>query len=583
MITNDPSVSRKHAVLSVKHPEENLGNPLKPSSLFLRDEGSKYGTFKNGVRISIEVELQDNDVVKFGQFESEYRVCKLPLVVTTSCLDVSGKRTLKKTIHSLGGHFVSEWQPSCSHLVMSEVKVTIKALCCLCSAKPIVKPDYFVDLLNSLTTSSKIICPKQYIPPIGEALIDKDVVSFDINNQRKSLFENKNFFFLDEKQFKKLHLGIVLGGGNASILSSEKVSSDLLSEEGSCVIEPAKEFSQVIGRETLSDVLSILQSNKLRLIPESDVGLAVAYCSTEKFCNPKFSMGDAMFNGQNLQSQTLSVREVYVPDTQERIVSSEQAKGVVPDIDNSLNLTSFRADAVEEMELSEIPLSAQVKRELDDIFDEPMEIPNSPPKLKADTSVANSLEKTRKLKPEASLVAENEKSPVRILNTEPTSNFRTRRQLLEKRCSESPKKNPPSNKQIKKEENNLSDENQEIMASNERISVKPEEPDLTKMNELLQPELPSNLMKVEIVSLVCKRNKPLPQAQKYKNCNVKNFKKFKKVYPKKSQALPKIIGAHELVPYDKVTAQIPNEEWDDHAEEVIQPIRGAFDWDTPSV
>lgn len=40
----------------------------------------------------------------------------------------------------------------------------------------------------------------RYVPPIGEALIDKDVVSFDINPQRKVLFKNKTFFFLDEKQ-----------------------------------------------------------------------------------------------------------------------------------------------------------------------------------------------------------------------------------------------------------------------------------------------------------------------------------------------------------------------------------------------
>lgn len=33
---------------------------------------------------------------------------------------------MKKIIHKLGGHIVSEWQPSCTHLVMSSVKVTVK-------------------------------------------------------------------------------------------------------------------------------------------------------------------------------------------------------------------------------------------------------------------------------------------------------------------------------------------------------------------------------------------------------------------------------------------------------------------------
>lgn len=57
-----------------------------------------------------------------------FRIHYQPLVVTTSCLDVASKNKLKNVIHKLGGHLVSEWQPSCTHLVMSLVKVTIKVL-----------------------------------------------------------------------------------------------------------------------------------------------------------------------------------------------------------------------------------------------------------------------------------------------------------------------------------------------------------------------------------------------------------------------------------------------------------------------
>lgn len=39
----------------------------------MRDGGSKYGTFKNGVRLTGEEQLCHADIVKFGQFESEFR------------------------------------------------------------------------------------------------------------------------------------------------------------------------------------------------------------------------------------------------------------------------------------------------------------------------------------------------------------------------------------------------------------------------------------------------------------------------------------------------------------------------------
>jgi hypothetical protein len=49
-----------------------------------------------------------------------------PLVVTTSCLDHSGKRALKATVCKLGGHVIGEWINDCSLVVMSKLQVTIK-------------------------------------------------------------------------------------------------------------------------------------------------------------------------------------------------------------------------------------------------------------------------------------------------------------------------------------------------------------------------------------------------------------------------------------------------------------------------
>lgn len=52
-----------------------------------------------------------------------------PLVVCSSCLDVSQKNVLNKNILELGGHIVNEWKEECTHLAMVSVKVTVKVRC----------------------------------------------------------------------------------------------------------------------------------------------------------------------------------------------------------------------------------------------------------------------------------------------------------------------------------------------------------------------------------------------------------------------------------------------------------------------
>ncbi|CAL1281870.1 unnamed protein product [Larinioides sclopetarius] len=567
-----------------------LSDPSKKSSLFLRDEGSKYGTFKNGVRISSEVELQNDDLVKFGQFESEFRIHNLPLVVTTSCLEISSKKDLRKTVHFLGGSFISEWQPSCTHLVMTEVKVTVKALCCLVSAKPIVKPEYFQELKQSLKNSAAFLSPNQFVPPIGEALIDKDVVSFSIDLRRKTIFKNKTFFFLDEKQFKKLHLGIILGGGNASILSTDKITPEILLRDGCCVIEPMQQ-SQEFG-SMLSSVRAILQKKEYRLIPESDIGLSVAYCSTDKFCNPQFNMVETLLS-QKMQSQTLSQREVYVPDTQERTARMEnKSRNPVSDVFGSLHLSSFQNDPVENMEVSEVPLSAQIKQELDDIFELPLanEV-DSPPKVDDLAATLPIRAPNRLSKPEKKKNAEDQNS------------LSTTRPLRGKRAAAHENENLVQNKIFKQErDENISEEAVDTppkrkgkpssndvkpsINSNSSPEKKPEIPlrSLTSIHingfHTEEADLPRNLAKVEFASLIC-RKQPTPVIENNRNSSVKNFKKFRKVQPRKAQALPRIIGSHELVAYDRVAAEISDINWDEpleHQEEESQPVKGEFDW-----
>lgn len=558
LISNDPSVSRKHAVLSVRHPEENIGFPSRKSSLFMRDEGSKYGTFKNGVRLTNEEQLSEDDIIKFGQFESEFRIYYEPLIVTTSCLDIVSKNKLKKVIQKLGGHLVSEWQPACTHLVMSLVKVTIKALCCLVSLKSIVLPEYFEELYEKLKSSASTIPASRFIPPIGESLIDKDSVSFDVNLQRKNLFKNKTFFFLDDKQFKKLHLGIMMGGGKASMLSEDQVDLDLLSYENTCFIEPTKGELKEETNNLLKEILNNLQKKNFRMIPESDIGLAVVYASTEKFCNPSFNVGSAVLGSQKIPSQTLTEREVYVPDTQESVQrpkssmkkfslassnSEPKFKKQKIEAPDSLTFPSSRADDPEDV--FEIPLSAQVKQELDDIFDITMKELNENAE-EDDDEMPSTLPAEPMPEPE-----------VETMHAELKEKERSKKTI----SYEEPK--------IKKKPT-LVEEDEFTSFAMDNDDQKPDKPE----------NLPRNLATVKFVSLIV-RKPVFSSQQKSIYSGVKNFKKFKKVLPIKVQALPIIIGGRDLVPYDKNAAKLAEQSWDDEPGVISSgPIKGAFDWDS---
>lgn len=66
LIENDPSVSRKHAILQVMHPQTNLIYVDRRPNLTFRDI-SKFGTFINNEKISGEVILADGDEIRLAQ------------------------------------------------------------------------------------------------------------------------------------------------------------------------------------------------------------------------------------------------------------------------------------------------------------------------------------------------------------------------------------------------------------------------------------------------------------------------------------------------------------------------------------
>ncbi|NXH95556.1 NBN protein, partial [Pachycephala philippinensis] len=291
LIQDDQSISRSHAVLTVSQPETSPSQSLSVPILTVRDT-SKYGTFVNGSNLNgTSKSLQSGDRINFGVFESKFRVEYEPLVVCSSCLDVAQKTALNQAIQQLGGLVVNEWTQECTHLVMVSVKVTVKTICALICARPIIKPEFFSELIRAIQSRQQLPNHESFYPPVDEPSIGTENLDLSEHHERKKIFSGKTFVFLTAKQHKKLGPAVILGGGAVKLMTEGRKEMPLLLSPEVCVVDVGLTNSQLSGsdsgRNWTDSILTVLESKNLRAVPEAEIGLAVIFMSTEKYCNPQ--------------------------------------------------------------------------------------------------------------------------------------------------------------------------------------------------------------------------------------------------------------------------------------------------------
>ncbi|XP_041268872.1 nibrin isoform X1 [Onychostruthus taczanowskii] len=340
LLQDDQSISRSHAVLTVSRPETSPSQCLSVPILTVRDT-SKYGTFVNGSKLNgASVSLQSGDRINFGVFESKFRVEYEPLVVCSSCLDVAQKNALNQAIQQLGGLVVNEWTKECTHLVMVSVKVTVKTICALICARPIIKPEFFSELIRAIQSRQQLPNHESFYPPVDEPSIGSENLDLSEHQERKKIFSGKTFVFLSAKQHKKLGPAVVLGGGEVKLMTEGRKEMPLLLSPEVCVVDVGLANSQLSGSDSVTNwtdsILTDLESKNLRAIPEAEIGLAVIFMSTEKYCNPQKQPASKAVAASSASavvgraiSQSPAVDEaimptaadsstLYIPDTEEQ-------------------------------------------------------------------------------------------------------------------------------------------------------------------------------------------------------------------------------------------------------------------------
>eukprot|EP00064_Thunnus_orientalis_P005659 superscaffoldBa00000566_g5673 len=287
LLPSDQSISRAHAHLTATD-----------QTLTVKDT-SKYGTFVNSTRLAenTPVNLKSGDSITFGVFHSKFSVEHQKPVVCSSCLDNDGKASLSQALLPLGGKLVNSWTQDCTHLAMPTVKVTIKTIAALLCCRPIVKPEFFSEL--SKAVQQKLSPPKaeSFTPEIDEPSLNKEDVNLEAIPARKQLFTGLIFIFLSAKQLKRLSAAVNFGGGRSQLLEEGFVPRDLLESPQSCVVDVTTGSSQTLlppsATEWANSVKNIVQRKGLRLITESEIGLAAIYASRDKYCNPSSVIPDS--------------------------------------------------------------------------------------------------------------------------------------------------------------------------------------------------------------------------------------------------------------------------------------------------
>ena len=292
----DSSVSKRHASITVM-----TRSPQARPEVVLEDVGSKYGTHLNDGILAESQRLATNkgvsralkkprvmsagDRVRFGVAYSIFRLMWIDLEVTGSMLrDKEERSNLAGWLEPLGAKLQDSMTDKTSHLVMSNISLSIKVVNCLAKGVPIVTSQFFRDLGQSIKTRQPLPLEENFVPPVSnnssESVLRDPSISFLVNYERAKLFSEKRIIFFDKKQFQQNKLSCQLAGADVIMWEDDMDIGSITRED--VVIKPVS----VSNKETWVDVSTRLTSLSLAPCPHTDLYLAIVHCSTAHHCNP---------------------------------------------------------------------------------------------------------------------------------------------------------------------------------------------------------------------------------------------------------------------------------------------------------
>lgn len=311
----DKSVSRKHATLYVNS-----------DKVLIEDHKSTYGTYINEgilqqerIEPAKKIQLNIKDVVKFGMLGNEWTLQKLDYTTCLSTFKEGGVvSALKAQLNDLGVNICKDWQPECTHLTMPCITLTLKVVSALVCLRPIVGPSFWAQCLRCHSENLPMPDPHSFLPQIKESVLSQQA-NFHLEPERSTLFQGKNFIFFSRQQMNNYKSIIEEGGGKVSFLRDCKMTNAQLCAAASIVVQYCSSRMTQDSQEAqtrIDGIVRYMASKKCRVVPESDIGLAILYVSIEKYCNPRFSFASVITEKQDRVSTSSGV-EVLAAETED--------------------------------------------------------------------------------------------------------------------------------------------------------------------------------------------------------------------------------------------------------------------------
>ncbi|KAI8051337.1 hypothetical protein BDF22DRAFT_99484 [Syncephalis plumigaleata] len=310
VVSNDQSISRHHITLwAVRNNEVGA---LTPSSVYIRDEKARYGTYVNKQIVQEgEQRLNDKDEIQLGSQTSRFRICYRPVNICYSKVPSGTQKQLTQLARSMDITTTNQWHNECTHLLMEELCVTDKVVLALIHGIPIVTSGW----LRALASAHDMLIeqgekslpdPNLFLPRITDPSIPSHI-SFRANPRRRNLFANRVFITFSEEQYVRVDRAISAAGGKAVYCRiGEQVAPTAIA-----IAEYCRAWTSVCILEPCQiDLLEVVRRAASRLdrplTPECDIGLAVMYGSTSIYCSDDSMTSSTLSSEHNTETNSLA-------------------------------------------------------------------------------------------------------------------------------------------------------------------------------------------------------------------------------------------------------------------------------------